>query len=61
MFMNVHNIRSIVWRTSNDTYAPIHVCIYVYEQWNIQETNVALRGLKLAAASSAGKNDRQTM
>ena len=32
-----------------------HTCmyVYVYEQWNIQETNVALRGLKLAAASSA--------
>jgi hypothetical protein len=42
---------------------PMHpyMYVYVYEQWNIQETNVALRGLKLAAASSAGKNDRQTM
>jgi hypothetical protein len=33
----------------------------LYEHWNITETNVALLGLKLAAASSAGKNERQTL
>ena len=35
--------------------------MHPYEQWNIQETNVALRGLQLAAASSAGKTERQTL
>jgi hypothetical protein len=35
--------------------------MHQYQQWNIPEMNVALRGLKLAAASSAGKNERQTL